>query len=204
MNESLRIVGSGESRRVGARPSRGTKRRADHDGTENQASRGRREPDGFGQFYAEHHQPITRALTLSLGHIELGQDAAAEAFTRALDRWSDVRSFDNPRGWLYRVGLNWARSRRRRRRREVGPDDWSHLREQAQPGDSATAVHNDLVVTEALAQLSFDHRVAVVARFYLDWKEIDLARALDIPLGTVKSRTKRALNQLATILENDT
>lgn len=155
----------------------------------------------FEAFYLASHARLERALILTLGNTEVGQDAAAEAFARALKRWDRVGGFSNPQGWVFRVGVNWARSRRRRARREVSPEEFSRIVVSQPPADDS--VHADVVVTDALARLSFEHRVVVVARFFLDWSEADLATALDVPAGTVKSRTSRALKQLAEILEDE-
>lgn len=149
--------------------------------------------DGFDGFYAGSHDDMVRALCIAVGHTELGRDAAAEAFTRALQRWDRVSTLDNPAGWTYRVGLNWARSRQRKFSRERYVD--------ADPG--VPPIESDPGLTDALGQLSADHRAVVVGRFYLDWSEAELAAALDIPAGTVKSRLHRALEQLSGLLEED-
>lgn len=57
-------------------------------------------------------------------------------------------------------------------------------------------------VTQALLELSAEHRAIVVARFVLDWSEAQVAAALDIPPGTAKSRSSRALSRLAELLED--
>jgi RNA polymerase sigma-70 factor, ECF subfamily len=148
----------------------------------------------FDTFFAQHHTEMVRALTLALGDVELGRDAAAEGFARALQRWSKVSTYANPSGWVYRVGLNWARSRRRRTRRErIGLDV---------DGVALTAPPGDASLIAALRQLSLDHRTVVVGRYYLDWSEEQLAAALDIAPGTVKSRLSRALARLAELMED--
>lgn len=55
----------------------------------------------------------------------------------------------------------------------------------------------DLRIVPALQALSPEHRAVVVGKFYLDWSEQQLATALDIRPGTVKSRLSRALTRLA-------
>lgn len=146
----------------------------------------------FDEFFVANHPRLVRALTMALGDHELGKDAAAEGFARALQRWRKVCGYGNPSGWVYRVGLNWARSRRRKTSREVA----------AQPDDSPIgAVEPDLALVDALRVLSVEHRAVVVGRYYLDWSEAQLAAALDIPPGTVKSRLSRALERLADLLE---
>ena len=151
-------------------------------------------PMPFDEFFAGHHAPMVRALTLALGDVEFGRDAAAEGFARAFERWSDVSTYSNPSGWVYRVALNWARSGRRRLRRErLG------MRLADSPG--APVVAHDAALIDALGHLSIDHRTVVVGRYYLDWSEAELADALDVAPGTVKSRLSRALTKLAILME---
>lgn len=148
--------------------------------------------DGFDGFFSRHHSSIVRALSLALGDDHLGRDAAAEGFARALQRWKRVSAYDNPAGWIYRVGLNWARSRHRRTRREVSENAATGTREPATQNTPA-----DERLTPALRRLSPEHRAVVVAKYYFDWSEQQISAALDIRPGTVKSRLSRALTHLA-------
>ena len=68
----------------------------------------------FDEFYAVSRSGLVRGLTL--GDSDLAAEAADEALTKAYLRWNHVSQLDNPAGWTYRVGLNWARSIVRRRR----------------------------------------------------------------------------------------
>jgi RNA polymerase sigma factor (sigma-70 family) len=147
---------------------------------------------GFAAFYERAAGEVREALVLALGDIELGTEAASEAMARACERWADVSRYDNPAGWAYRVGLNWARSRQRRNRwRDRGPV----------PERTVPAVPHDPELTDALRQLAVDQRAVVVCRYLLDWSSEETAAALDIPVGTVKSRLARALDRLARTLE---
>ncbi|MCY3632372.1 MAG: sigma-70 family RNA polymerase sigma factor [bacterium] len=149
-------------------------------------------PD-FEVFYRRNHAGVCRALTLTLNNVELAQDAAAEAMTRAYQRWNSVGKYQNPAGWVYRVGLNWARSRLRKILRRPLP--------QSRPTeDIALGVVNQM--DHALEQLSVGQRSVVVLRYYLDWSERQIADALNIAPGTVKSRLSRALHRLEDLLED--
>jgi RNA polymerase sigma factor (sigma-70 family) len=141
----------------------------------------------FDDFYRACRQELTRALVLTVGHMDLGREATDEAFARALERWDDVGAYENPQGWVYRVGVNWARSRLRRRSFTTA-------------GMFAESAHiDDLPEPELLTAvelLPIEYRSVVVARFFLDWSIEQTADALSIPEGTVKTRQARALTRL--------
>jgi RNA polymerase sigma-70 factor (ECF subfamily) len=131
-------------------------------------------------------------LCLALGDVDLGTEASDEAMARACARWGEVAAYANPEGWTYRVGLNWARSRQRRRR-------WRDLR--PVPDRAVPEVPHDHDLTVALGRLTVEQRAVVVCRYLLDWSVDDTAACLRIPVGTVKSRLARALHRLARHLE---
>ncbi|MEZ5227862.1 MAG: sigma factor-like helix-turn-helix DNA-binding protein [Acidimicrobiales bacterium] len=134
-----------------------------------------------------------RALSYTLGDVELGRDATDEAMARTYANWSTVCEYANPAGWTYRVGLNWARSIHRRLARQlpiIGR------------GEVAPPEVRDPLVAEALRSLDVDLRAVVVCRLLADWSVDQTAEALDIRPGTVKSRLHRALALLETKLHH--
>jgi RNA polymerase sigma-70 factor, ECF subfamily len=149
----------------------------------------------FRGFFSDHHRRIASALAMTLRDDDLGSEAAAEAMARAYQNWDAVGTYGNPQGWVYRVGLNWARSRRRKLMREVFRSDSADF--PARPGPKI-----EPELDAALAALSVDQRSVVVLRYFLDWSESQTAEALDIAPGTVKSRLSRALDRLAVVLED--
>ncbi len=148
--------------------------------------------DGFEGFYAEWRDPIRRALALATGDMVMADEAVDEALTRALDSWDRIKTYDHPEGWVYRVGLNWARGRYRKRRYEL----LSSI-DLDKPGQFDPP---DLDVIDAVGALSARLRDVVIARYYLDWPVARVAEALRIPEGTVKSRLARALARLSKTL----
>ncbi len=142
----------------------------------------------FEAFYRDKRDHVARSLVLSLGNRDLGIEATDEAFTRAYQRWEQVQGYENPTGWVYRVGLNWARTRIRRTRREIPSVYLESATEssfEVEPG-----------LERALANLAEKHRSVVVLRYYMDWSLDEIAGALRIPKGTVKSRLHRAIANL--------
>ncbi len=149
----------------------------------------------FEDFYATNRDELARALGLALRDEALGAEAADEAFARACQRWRQVSAYANPQGWIYRVGLNWARSWLRRVKRER--DRRALL---VQPHATEDRIR-DVDLERALTSLSDAHRAVIVARFYLDWSVDVTAEALNISPGTVKSRLSRGLTHLRDVLE---
>jgi RNA polymerase sigma-70 factor (ECF subfamily) len=142
----------------------------------------------FDEFFRVHRDRIFQATALTIGDRDLAAEATDEAMIRAFERWRRVRLYDNPPGWVYRVAINWARSQLRRRKfrddRRV-PD--------VVDGDDAPT---DPGLLAAVAVLPLEQRSVIVLRFFLDWSQSQIADALGIPVGTVKSRTGRALERL--------
>jgi len=137
----------------------------------------------FEDFYRAERASIARALSLALGDVDLAVDATDEALTRAYERWPTVARCDRPAAWVYRVGMNWALSILRKRRR-------GHHR-LYDPSVVDLSI-GDPAVHAALAELDVKHRSVIVCRHLLGWSIPDIAIALNTREGTVKSRIHRA------------
>jgi RNA polymerase sigma-70 factor, ECF subfamily len=148
----------------------------------------------FTDFYRGARDEVVRALALTLGDAHLAAEAVDEAMARAYARWSKVGGYDNPAGWVYRVGLNWATSVLRRRRRQPA----AHI--ERDPADIGPV--SEPTVRAALADLDVRHRAVVVCRYYLGMSEAEIATALGTAPGTVKSRLHRAMRRLESRLSH--
>ncbi len=147
----------------------------------------------FTDFYRSTWPGVARALTLVLGDADLAVDATDEAMARAYPRWDKLAGYDNPAGWVYRVGLNWARSHHRRLRRKL-----PFARGEA----VSPAPDVEPAIRDALRALPVKQRSVVVCRLLLDWSVEDTAAALDIRPGTVQSRLHRAVHSLEQTLQH--
>ena len=146
-------------------------------------------PESFEAFWARERDPLYRVLAVSLGDAGLAAEAIDEAMARALQRWDRVSTYDRPAAWVLRVARNWATSWRRK---------WS-LRPTRPVEDLDQRVEDrmpDLDLHAALASLPERDRTVLGLRFVLDWTIPEIARSLDAPEGTVKSRIHRALARL--------
>lgn len=148
----------------------------------------------FEAFYRAESEGLYRALTVALGDVQLAREATDEGFVRAYQHWRKISAYDNPAGWVYRVALNWARSRLRKTKREVITDDIRQV---------AAGWTSDPGLIDAVQNLSLEFRSVVVLRYLMQWSTAEVAEALGIPSGTVKSRLARALEQLRASLDEE-
>lgn len=97
-----------------------------------------------------------------------------------------------------KVLVNCYRDSRRRRRWGEHPAERLPGGTAADAVDGLAHVDTEDAVQRALGSLSVANRAAIVLRFYAHLSEQETAEALGIAVGTVKSRTSRALARLAT------
>ena len=146
---------------------------------------------GFAAFYEDELAGQVRSATLVLGSTAAAQDVVHDAFVEVFRRRDDIVE---PGPYLQRTVLN--RCRDVLRRRAVARRHES-LRVDDVPGVDAP-------LWDALATLPFNHRAAVVLRYYLQLQEAEIAEALDCPRGSVGPWIRRGLDALAVELRLET
>lgn len=149
---------------------------------------------------------------------EEARDLTQETFLRAFQSIVHFRGESDLRTWIYRIAINQARNRWRwwrRRRREFtvsidAPDQnggslglVATLRSHnvADPEASAIASERERALRKALSSLRRIYREAVVLRDIEGFAYEEIATALDISVGTVKSRLARGRQELRRKLE---
>jgi len=149
-----------------------------------------RPSDDFEEFYRRSWQSVYRPLVATIGDQELAAEAVDEAMARAYARWRSVHKMSNGEGWVYRVAYRWSVDRLRRRDRE----------RRLLPRLVGTPVSEPSMVEPGLAPaldvLPMEQRAVVVLACAFDWSEKEIAEALRIRQGTVKSRLHRGLQRL--------
>ena len=142
----------------------------------------------FEAMWQEHYGSVARSAYLVLGDREEAADVAQEAFTRAFQRWPEVRTLERPESWVHKVAVNLALSRRRSLRRA-----WNH-RVEVRDVPGLEPPRDDIAT--ALRSLTPSQRAVVALRFYLDWSIADVASALHKRPGTVRALTHQAMQKL--------
>jgi RNA polymerase sigma-70 factor, ECF subfamily len=172
------------------------------------AQRGDR--DALDRLLHRHFDRIHAVCRRIAGSTRDADDAAQEAMiriVRGLDRFDGRASFST---WSYRIATNAAldelRKRSRRPQLHVVRDDRS-IPGTADPVDELAerrveSVADRIAIDAALAELPDEFRVPVVMRDIGDLDYAEIAEALSVPLGTVKSRIARGRRMLLERLGN--
>jgi RNA polymerase sigma-70 factor (ECF subfamily) len=148
--------------------------------------------EGFEEFYGAAFGRLVGQLFLVTGDLHEAEDVVQEAFTRAAERWSTIRTYDLPEAWIRRVALNLAASAARRRRR------WLAVRVRlAQPPELPPASDEVLELLQALGRLPMSQRQPLVLHYLLQLPVEQVARELGISTGSVKARLFRGRQALA-------
>lgn len=136
------------------------------------------------------------------------EDAAQTGFVKAYYALPRFRSGAAFRPWLLKIVTNEARNRRRSSARRSTLQ--LRLVEDRRRDDAAPSPEAAVLADEprrrllaALNQLPEKHRLVVAYRYFLDLSEAEVAQALGVPRGTVKSRLSRALDRLRQALPEE-
>jgi RNA polymerase sigma-70 factor (ECF subfamily) len=141
-------------------------------------------------FRSEWRRAVATARRI-VGPGDEAEELAAEAFTRAYDRWSSVRRHPAPAAWVLRVTVNLALDQTRRRRVEVVDESTADTTDPAQD-----RVAERLALSAALGALSTKQRHAIALRYLAGCQEEEVAAALGVSTGTVKTHLRRGLDHL--------
>jgi RNA polymerase sigma-70 factor (sigma-E family) len=155
--------------------------------------------DEFLAFFAGEFRGLRRLGFLLTGDWGEAEELAQEAMVRTFAAWDQVRHYQQPAAFARKVLVNRHRSLLRRAAVEARHALGAEPNEPQQPTFSG----EELVLWQALRQLSTRQRHAIVLRFCLDLPEAEVARQLGVPAGTVKSLIHRGLRRLRSQLGPD-
>jgi RNA polymerase sigma factor (sigma-70 family) len=153
----------------------------------------------FDEIFAEEFPPLHRYLRRRIG-TAAAEDVAASTFATAFRRWESFDQGRPARPWLYGIAANLMRRHWR--------DEERKLRAYARTGVDPVAVDDEGVLERAdaaarsrelglaLAALRPREREILLLHAWTDLSEQEIADALSLPLGTVKSRLHRTRERL--------
>ncbi|WNX84117.1 RNA polymerase sigma factor [Agathobaculum sp. NTUH-O15-33] len=124
------------------------------------------------------------------------EDAVSEAILRAWQAFPRLRDHAAIKGWLIRITVNCAHEHRRKDARVTYMDDLTAVA----GGKSDTY---DSGLWDTVCRLPMDFRAVTVLYYFEDMTTAEIAKALGVREGTVRSRLARARDRLRTLLEEE-
>jgi RNA polymerase sigma-70 factor (sigma-E family) len=154
------------------------------------------------ELYSLHYRPLVRLAALLVRDTPTAEEVVQDAFVAMHGGWQRLRDAENALAYLRQAVVN--RSRSVLRHRTVVDKNL----QKASP-DMPSAEHGALAqlersaVVNALRKLPERQREAIVLRYYADFSEAEIASAMKISRGAVKSHTARGMAALRAELERE-
>ena len=158
--------------------------------------------DQLGVLVRRYHAPLYSFVFRFVGDRETAEDIVQETFLRCLRHRHQYPAIEQVSTWLYTIAGNLAKTELRRRKRwhwvPIGPSEdeertsfYEPLSTEKQPGEitDTRTVHTSVV--DAIEELPDEFREAVLLRDLNDLPYEEIAKIIDCPVGTVKSRVNR-------------
>ncbi|NUU21449.1 MAG: SigE family RNA polymerase sigma factor [Streptomycetaceae bacterium] len=151
-----------------------------------------RDSGDFDAFYAATFRSVVGQVFAMTGDLQDAEDAVAEAYARAWQRWPKIQAYEDPKAWVrtvaYRVAVSsW--------RRAVGR--WKAHRRHGPPADAPGATPDQLALRDALKLIPREQCRAVVLHHLVGLSVAEIAAETHVPEGTVKTRLARGRKALA-------
>jgi RNA polymerase sigma factor (sigma-70 family) len=154
--------------------------------------------EAFGEIFERHFDVIYRYLARRVG-ADLAQDISSFVFLAALERRGRYKlDRANALPWLYGIAANKLRRHRRSEERRLRAVADTGIADEAAV---CTSTSIDRAVAGALVSLAPRDREVVFLSTWADLSYEEIADALDIPIGTVRSRLNRARRTLRAHLD---
>jgi RNA polymerase sigma-70 factor, ECF subfamily len=163
----------------------------------------------FEQLVTQYERPIVRFLYRYLGNSEEAKEICQEVFIKVFRGISSFQNHCSLKTWIYRITLNTVLNEKRRwyqrlKDRFVGLETVTrtHWDSIPDPELSLTMSERCRQVSLALKKLRPDHRAILVLRDLERLSYQEIAEALGLALGTVKSRLARARQEMKDAIQN--
>jgi RNA polymerase sigma-70 factor (ECF subfamily) len=160
------------------------------------------DPEAIETLVNEHQARLYRLCLSILDSPDDAQDAVQETFIAAIRALPKYRGDAALQTWLYSIAVNACRGQMRqskRRGKYEGPEDDAEMTtDRSKPsleGSVIASQHAD-AIWEAVSSLDEKHRLPVILRYYHEMSTEEIARVLNINLGTVHSRLSNARTRL--------
>lgn len=157
----------------------------------------------FDTIVEKYEQRVYAIALRMTGNVEDARDTMQEVFISALRALRSFRGDAQLSTWIHRVAVNASLDMLRKRKRHVAhplEEAGDRPSDEVEPEEAAARAARAVEVQRALQNVSSDYRAVLVLHDLQDLDYAQTAAALDIPVGTVKSRLHRARAEMAAML----
>lgn len=162
------------------------------------------ERSAFEELYLRYARSVLGFALRRIGDRGRAEDSVQDVFTAV---WRSAASYDRKRGpggaWLYTIARNAIVDAQRRRPAPTLADPPEVVSPDPTPDEEAEASWNAWRVHRALETLPVSERSVIDLAYFSGLSQSEIAGFLDLPLGTVKTRTRSGLARLADALEGE-
>lgn len=170
-------------------------------------------PKAYADLMASYREPLYLLLLRMTRNTTTAADLTVDTFSKAflqLHRYSPTGTFSS---WLFSIGVHIYIDQLRKRKLETvslgslarGGEhetiEYQIPSSQANPEEALIRMQRDNALREVVAQLKAPYRQMIEMRYYDDLSYEEIAQRIQVPLGTVKIRLKRAKDLLASIIK---
>lgn len=153
--------------------------------------------DSFGQLARRYYASMVAIAYSILADHQLAEDAAQEAFARALTNLSKLRKPDKFAPWLAQICRNVAKDMVAAKARQINMEDSCRAPDRNRQNDNVEAVRR------SIEQLPFSAREVIVLRYYNGLSYEEIASVLGISKATINGRLTRAKRKMAKYLKRN-
>jgi RNA polymerase sigma-70 factor (ECF subfamily) len=160
--------------------------------------------EAYGEIVTRYQALAQRTAYVITRDAEAAEDVSQEAFVKAYRALGRFRPGAPLRPWLLRIvaneALNRAKSAARHRPVDLSLAESRATDDEGSPESRALAAERREMVVRALNGMREEDRVVIAYRYFFDLSETEMADALGVPRGTVKSRLSRAMARLREVM----
>lgn len=159
----------------------------------------------FCRYIRQYETDMFRFAKSIVGNQADGEDAMQETILKAYEKIDTLRSTRKFKAWIFQILANecYQILRNRKRQEPTDPFEFQHQEHSYEFNDdwAADIESGDGEILSCILKMPKQHQEVLILYYYDEFSTKEIAKILDIPQGTVKSRLARGRKQLKDLLE---
>ena len=164
----------------------------------------RKERKALEYLYDHYSEALYGVIFQIIQNDPLAEDALQESFVKI---WKKIESYDQSKGrlftWLLRISRNTAIDLLRSKHQKVAKYELDSPLSQSEKIQTESIATDHIGLGDLLTHMKQEHRILMEYIYFKGYSQSETAKHLNIPLGTVKTRTRLALNYLRSIVKQE-